>query len=340
MRRFLVALCLLAGCGDPPATIDDPLCKEPAEWQWQTVNGDLDRSALALWGRSDDDLYVVGGALGAPGGALVLHKDAGGWSEIPTGSDATLWWVWGAPGAATDVWMVGENGTILRYDGARVTEVPSGTAAHLYGVWGSSSSDVIIVGGRPGPEEGPDDVVLHWDGRALTAVELPEAKGAALFKVWGASPDDLWVTGESGTIWHRTASGWVDESLPDVFDTLATVHGCSAGEVYAVGGRSVYRRGAGGWAEVPGLDLFAATAGVSCGEDGVLVVGSGGLKLRLDRATGEWIDETRQAPYDTDFHGAWVSPAGSSWAAGGNYIAPASQIDRRTGILAVRGCRD
>jgi len=336
MRIFLALVCL-AACGDDPAIDQTPVCGA-GDLSWRTVEDDLDRSALALWGRSDDDLYLVGGSLGKPGGALFMHSDGTTWTEIPTGSGETLWWVWGAPGAATDVWMVGENGTILRWDGTRVSEIPSGTAAHLYGVWGSSSSDVYIVGGRPGPEESPDDVVLHWNGSALSVVTLPEEKGAANFKVWGSSADDVYVTGEAGTIWHKTASGWVDESLPDVFDTLATVHGCSANEVYAVGGRSLYKRDSAGWAAIQDAQFFALAAGVSCGADRVLVVGSGGLKLRLEKSSGVWFDDTLEEPYDTDFHGAWVSPQGSLWAAGGNYIAPASQIDQRIGVLALRGC--
>jgi hypothetical protein len=154
--------------------------------------------------------------------------------------------------------------------------------------------------------------------------------------VWGAGPDDVWVSGEGGTLWHKTASGWVDESLPTAA-TISTVHGCAADEVYAVGGRAIYRRDARGWSQLP-IELFGIAAGVACGADDVLVVGSGGLKLRLDKRSGAWSDETLEAPYDTDFHGAWVSPGGALWAVGGNYIAPAAQIARRTGVLARRGC--
>lgn len=324
----------LVACGGDVMTNRDPICGEAS---WRTVDGNMDRSALAIWGTSDDNLYVVGGPLGSTGNALFRHWDGKTWTEIETGTPETLWWVWGAPDH-TDVWAVGEHGTILRWDGSKMTEVPSGTAAHLYGVWGSSSDDVWFVGGRPGPEEGPDDVVLHWNGHELMLAPLPDPRGAALFKVWGAPSGDVWITGEAGTVWHGSPSGWKDESLQiDTYDTLATVSGCSANEVYTVGGQSVYRYDGTRWSRV-NQQILAVAAGVSCGENSVLVVGSGGLKLRLDKASGVWTDDTLAEPYDTDFHGAWVSPEGTMWAAGGNYIAPASQIDRRIGILAKRGC--
>jgi hypothetical protein len=142
-------------------------------------------------------------------------------------------------------------------------------------------------------------------------------------------------------MWHRRAGQWIDESDQlDTQSTLSTVHGCSASEVYTVGGQSVYRFDGSRWAKVDAAEVLSIAAGVSCGSAGVLVVGGGGLKMRLDRASGQWIDDTLQAPYDTDYHGAWVSPGGADWAVGGNYIAPPSQIDRRTGVIALRACEE
>lgn len=53
--------------------------------------------------------------------------------------------VWGA--SATDVFAVGENGTILHYDGVTWLLPTSGTTERLHAVWGSSGTDVFVVGG-------------------------------------------------------------------------------------------------------------------------------------------------------------------------------------------------
>lgn len=52
--------------------------------------------------------------------------------------------VWGSSG--NDVFAVGDNGTILHYDGTQWRQMNSGTSETLYDVWGVSGSDVFAVG--------------------------------------------------------------------------------------------------------------------------------------------------------------------------------------------------
>lgn len=320
------------------ATVPAGGCSGECRPTWRSVFAtDLDRSLLAVGGLASDDLYAVGGGLGVPGlGALVLHGDGRSWRELGTGRAETLWWVWAAPGG-TDVWMVGEGGLILRWDGAAFREVPSGTAATLYGVWGSSSRDVWIVGGLPGEGLADDnDVLLRWDGDRLRREQTLPRRGATLFKVWGASAQDVWITGELGTVWRWTPAGW--QGFHDALgttDSLLTVHGCGADEVYAVGGTSIHRFDGTGWRTVH--QAPSGANGVSCGKDTVLVVGNGGLRLRLDKRTGRWSDDRFAAPLQTGFHGAWVAPNGSLWAAGGNFLSPPS-AGSRSGVLAAFTC--
>jgi hypothetical protein len=102
-----------------------------------------------------------------------------------------------------------------------------------------------------------------------------------------------------------------------------------------VGGFEVHRWDGGAW-RLEDVTPGSTLNGVHCGAAEVLVVGNGGVKLRLDRAAGRWIDETLDAPYDTDFHAAWISPAGALWAGGGNFNHPPSAP--RFGVLGVSGC--
>jgi hypothetical protein len=326
-----VAMLLLSGCPD-----------ESCEPGWAPLLEDLDRSVLSGAARGDG-VYLAGGSLGDPGGALAFHWDGDGWRELPTDRDQTLWWVWPAPAASSAepdsgaVWFVGEEGLVLRWDGAAFTAIESGTTATLYGVWGSADDDVWIVGGTPGARPGEDDVILHWDGTALSRDSTAPARGAAMFKSWGSGADDLWVSGEGGSLLHRTAAGWSDESAQlDTPASILTIHGCSADEIYATGGQTLYAYDGTAWRARTDVEILGTINGVSCGPAGVLVVGNAGFKLRWDRATDTWHDEQLQRPWDTDFHGALVAPGGL-WALGGNFQLPAG-LAPRVGVVGFSGC--
>src|SRR5438309_12107938 len=85
----------------------------------------------------------------------VCSSDGWCWSNpLPQGNP--LWSVWGS--ASTDVWAVGEGGTILHWDGSTWSGVSSATRNILYGGWGTASADVWAVGAG--------GTILRWDGRS------------------------------------------------------------------------------------------------------------------------------------------------------------------------------
>jgi hypothetical protein len=324
--RLVAILAVLGACGND--------C--PSGWTPLFDRAQLTRPLLSIGGK-DRDVWLVGGPVGTPGLTTAIeHWDGAVWSAIPRAGTETLWWVWAAPDGT--VWMVGEKGLVLRWRAGALETLPSGTDVTLFGVWGSSADDVWIVGGTPGAGAGPgNDVALHWNGTRFDGTPGPPAKGDAFFKVWGAAANDVWIVGEAGTAWRRTDAGWQDHAAElATLDSVITVHGCSATDVWAVAGQGIYRFDGTRWAPAAGVQVSSGANGVACGARGALVVGNGGLKLRWDRAAGRWSDDTLQEPYYSDFHGAWIGPDGSLWAVGGNYNAPASAP--REGMAAFQGC--
>jgi hypothetical protein len=63
--------------------------------------------------------------------------------ENPLSQGNTLHGIWGS--SASDVFAVGEGGTILHYDGNNRSNMNSGTSLPLNAVWGNSASDVFAV---------------------------------------------------------------------------------------------------------------------------------------------------------------------------------------------------
>ena len=65
----------------------------------------------------------------------VVSPDGWQWQNpLPQGND--LHSVWGS--SATDVFVVGDAGTVLHYDGSAWSKMNCGTSANLKGVWGTS----------------------------------------------------------------------------------------------------------------------------------------------------------------------------------------------------------
>jgi hypothetical protein len=73
-------------------------------------------------------------------------------NPLPQGNLLTS--VWGS--SASDVFAVGELGTILHYNGSAWSTMTSSTTNYLYDVWGNSTSDVFAVGWY--------GAILHYSG--------------------------------------------------------------------------------------------------------------------------------------------------------------------------------
>lgn len=158
-----------------------------------------------FWGTTPDDLWLVGdnSRVHEWQVGLTMHGTRGDggdfvWTEVDSRAAVVLLAIWGS--SASDIWAVGEKGTI-RHHGAGYGEwelVASPTTETLHAVWGSASNDVWAVG-----ETG---TILHWDGAAwkpsLAAFPVNKTK-PHLYGVWGSGPSDVWIVGD-GIALHYT----------------------------------------------------------------------------------------------------------------------------------------
>jgi hypothetical protein len=161
------------------------------------------------------------------------------WSSVSSGTAQNLWSVWGT--SASDVWAVGDNATILHYDGTSWSTISAGTITPpFYSIWGASPSDVWAVGGDFG-----GGVIVHYDGVRWSSVSVPSG-AKDLRSVWGTSASDVWAVrggttggGTTGAaILHYDGTTWSGVSSPTVNSGalgLSSVWGTSASDVWAVG---------------------------------------------------------------------------------------------------------
>jgi len=111
--------------------------------------------------------------------------------------DMILYDSWGS--SARDIWVVGTEGAVFRFDGATWRALDcEANPPHYLGVWGADASAVWVAG-----SEGR---VLHWDGASARVEQL--LTRTDLIGVHGTSRGDVWIVGRKGLILHFDGSLW------------------------------------------------------------------------------------------------------------------------------------
>ncbi|NVJ04322.1 hypothetical protein HUW63_03575 [Myxococcus sp. AM001] len=309
---------LATGCGEPaPAPEPDA----PAGWApafdatdagWlMNVSAPPGGPLLAVGGRFDQ-------------GAM-YQRHADGWAPVSL-TEAVPLLNWSHGFGPDDVWVVGNEGTVLHGDGVQWRRVPVPTAQDLWGIWGADPDDVWAVGGR-GRQTG-DATLLHYDGREWTVVQVPPLQRDrvdAFYKVWGSAHDDVWVVGQKGAVLHWDGAAWT-EHFVGLSDDLISVWGAGRERVMVVGGRSngvVARWDGQAWssrelAPLPGLNgVWMRTPSVAhvVGIEGTLAV------LDVDTLTAHPAPATTRLT----FHSVFGDASGDLTAVGGNLGALADE---------------
>ncbi len=197
------------------------------------------------------------------------------WTVMNSGTTQPLYGVWGT--SSYNVYAVGYNGTILRYNGSVWSTVTSGIYEDLLGIWGTSAKDIFVVGGYgtilhfngtawstmssiatvesyfdawgTSPNNvyvsGGGGIILHYDGSAWSTMSSPTT--SSLRSIWGSSNNDIYAVGDSGTVVHFNGSTW-SLVTTGAFDQLQGVYGTSSSDVYAVGANTyVYHYNGSSW---------------------------------------------------------------------------------------------
>jgi hypothetical protein len=292
-------------------------------------------SLTGVW-RDVDRTWVIGG-----NGTIGHRPDSsGGWCWCQRDPGITYSAIWGSD---TDLWIVGNGGKVIRYDGAIFHDVDVGTSVVLQDVWGSGRDDVWVVG--------MGGTVRHFDGTTWTARDLGvEQNLRAVFGTpvaWAESGYDIWVggvepapapdpedNGSSAIIyrWHPSSSSWFVEMRKTTLHGGASVAAISgvSGWVWAVGAdgpsgaacsiSNAWQTDAdGGWIESRPTypyyecdDYFDVVVHAPGAPDGVWIMGgpkairyTGGVWSEVDLPTTDQI-------YDVDYRGTEM------WAVGEN----------------------
>ncbi len=145
-----------------------------------------------VWGMLDGTAVAVGGGLTDPQeNAVVAFFDGQSWERVfvPALETRTLRSVWAS--GPSDIWAVGDDGTIIHFDGDAWRPSTSGVSDRLFGIYGSGPGDIYAVGGSG------RGVILRWNGSSWQEFDT----GEALLRAVVTSPGGpLVVAGDSGYV--------------------------------------------------------------------------------------------------------------------------------------------
>ncbi len=243
MRALLVALGLLIGCDDAPAVVPD--AGVDSSLDANTDPADSDTAGDASSDSGETDAGTDAGDSGADaavdaGPTLPVEWDGTLPDEgvcspdgfctmnpVPTGLGLTDAWA----AAPDDIWVVGEHGLLMHWDGSSFVGV-NATGGDIESVHGCASDDVWAADSgeesnfvRVGPDEGTADGprLLHWDGSRWTAMSIP-SRIRALHCV---AENDAWAVGDFGGVYRWDGATWTGgtstEGVLSVFEHLAVL---------------------------------------------------------------------------------------------------------------------
>jgi photosystem II stability/assembly factor-like uncharacterized protein len=193
---------------------------------------------------------------------LILHLKAGAWSQVSIPQTRPLHGV--ALASPDDGMIVGEAGTVMRWDGITWTTANRFTQADLYAVtlsadnvWAAGERGAFVhwIQGQPqviltpfqvtlkrigfsdsgiGWAVGAEGTILRYDGNAWSRIGVPISLDFSGLFIDGE--DIPWVTGAGGVIGRVTADGWQLDTQPyvDVDLTAIDMPGAPAAD-WAVG---------------------------------------------------------------------------------------------------------
>lgn len=200
---------------------------------WSVLDPGTDEDLWGVFGLAPDDIWMVGGNADEDE-PLLIHYDGSTFTQVALAAEennrnaTTVYKVWGI---GEKLFVVGQNGLILRWDGSAWRGESGGAEANqdFVSLWGTSESNITAVGGRGNAR------ISRYDGTSWTTT-APSGYGG-INGVSMIDPDEAVMVGVGGlTATYTPSTGAFVPDDPLVQTDLHAVWGDGAGVFYAVGG--------------------------------------------------------------------------------------------------------
>ncbi|MGB5831400.1 MAG: hypothetical protein WBG92_05345 [Thiohalocapsa sp.] len=155
-----------------------------------------------------------------------------------TGDDAVQCVLWGIWASGPDrVFVVGDDGIVLRWNGLDWTREPSDTGLPLHAVWGNPDGEVIAVGWMGAICHRQDGIWRQVRGGTVdlgSGRYLNRRDNLPLFGVCGDASGRVWAAGDHGRLLRYDGNCWIEQTS-GVDTHLRGVLGLADGSLLACG---------------------------------------------------------------------------------------------------------
>jgi hypothetical protein len=218
---------------------------------------------------SRNDIWVDG----------VSHWDGATWQATNSGFGVALYRLWGT--SSSNLYGVGENGTIFHYDGSQWTQLQSGTTLDIQDIWGATDSTTgqqTILAVASNDAVSLDRAILKIDGTSVQAI-ADSGIYQPLNGVWFKPNEQYYVVG-SGIYEKQTLADplWHSYGLTITHYYTPRIRGTDVNDVWASGayGEIVHFNGA-RWKSFQSETWLDNGAYAGLAVKGNLVIAVGGL---------------------------------------------------------------
>ena len=276
---------------------------------WRVLPGSTSNPGLTSVWVSGDGFHAVGNA-----GVILAGSPDAMQPESKIAAAGHLHSIWGP--SDSEVYVVGQSGTVLRYHEQRWQPFVSPSPVDLHAVWGDGRGSLFVAGAS--------GVIARHDGEQWR----DERGGSGLLRDLdghvGSTGLRLYAVGEQGIYQRQQGGVWSREAeaSPLRAVSLDPQHQL----VVAVGdaGRIWQRRADQPWQLIPSptnVTLYDVWVGAA---DEAYAVGAEETILRYDGS--RWRPESTPASFD--LWAVWGTPSGARYAAGARHAT--SKVLRRT----------
>lgn len=216
--------------------------------------------------------------------------------------------VWAS--SPTDVWIVGQGGAILRWNGSALRRDPTPSLLPSSykkppGIFGDGRRIFVWAGAS----------LVQWDGAAWSDVALPDQHLAFFTGVGGSGAGPLWVVEQLGHILEGDVQGGLKERVSGIVGVPRGIWG-SGTQAWVVGSNGtagvLWHLDSEGWHDLadPGLPALSAVWG--SGPSDVWAVGDKSVIRHYDGTAWKQLDP----PGDVSLGAIWGSGPRDVWAVG------------------------